>query len=272
MIVIAATPIGNLGDASPRLVEAFETASIVAAEDTRNTAQLMKLLGVQNKPELVSLHEHNERARAESLASRAETELVLLVSDAGMPTVSDPGFALVRAAVAAGVEVTVIPGPSAVLAALAVSGLPTDRFCFEGFLPRKAGELKDTLQKLAAEHRTMVFFESANRLHASLKMMAEQFGAEREATVSRELTKKFEQTRRGSLAELANWASEGVRGEIVIVVSGAREQKADVDDAVKLVNHAVESGTRLKDATRDVAALTGLSARDLYEAVITQKH
>lgn len=272
MIVIAATPIGNLGDASPRLIEAFETSSVVAAEDTRNTAQLMKLLGVQNKPELISLHEHNERARAESLASRALDEDVLLVSDAGMPTVSDPGFALVRAAVTAGVDVTVIPGPSAVLAALAVSGLPTDRFSFEGFLPRKAGELKGSLQKLAVENRTMVFFESANRLHASLEIMAEQFGEEREASVSRELTKKFEQTKRGSLAELANWAAEGVRGETVIVVAGAREQKANLDDAVTLVNQAVESGTRLKDATRDVAALTGLSARDLYAAVLAQKH
>lgn len=271
VIILAATPIGNLGDASTRLVEAFENATVIAAEDTRTTLQLMRLLGVTNKPELISLHEHNERERAAALVERARSEDVLMVSDAGMPTVSDPGFTLVQAAVEAGVAVTAIPGPSAVITALAVSGLPSDRFTFEGFVPRKGGDRASTLAVLAGEARTMVFFEAPTRIHQTLESMAEAFGADRPAAVCRELTKKFEEVRRGSLTSLAEWSAAGVKGEIVIVVAGAPERLTSREDALELVKEAVASGTRLKDAARDVAALTGLSARELYQDALTDR-
>lgn len=271
VIILAATPIGNLGDASSRLIEALEAATVIAAEDTRNTIQLMRLLGVSNKPELISLHEHNERERAAGLVERAKHEDVLVLSDAGMPTVSDPGFTLVHAAAEAGVTVTAIPGPSAVVTALAVSGLPSDRFTFEGFLPRKAGDRASTLAALAGERRTMVFFEAPTRLHATLEAMAEAFGAERQAAVCRELTKKFEEVKRAGLRALAEWSADGVKGEIVIVVGGAQARETSREDALELVKDAVASGTRLKDAARDVAALTGLSARELYQDALTDR-
>lgn len=271
VIILAATPIGNLGDASSRLIEALEAATVIAAEDTRNTIQLMRLLGVSNKPELISLHEHNERERAAGLVERAKHEDVLVLSDAGMPTVSDPGFTLVHAAAEAGVTVTAIPGPSAVVTALAVSGLPSDRFTFEGFLPRKAGDRASTLAALAGERRTMVFFEAPTRLHATLEAMAEAFGAERQAAVCRELTKKFEEVKRAGLRALAEWSADGVKGEIVIVVGGAQPRETSREDALELVKDAVASGTRLKDAARDVAALTGLSARELYQDALTDR-
>lgn len=271
MIILAATPIGNLGDASPRLIEAFENATVVAAEDTRTTSQLLRLLGVNNRPELVSLHEHNERARAASLIERAQHEDVLVVSDAGMPAVSDPGYVLVQAAVAAGVDVSAIPGPSAVITALAISGLPSDRFTFEGFVPRKASDRASTLAALASERRTMVFFEAPSRISASLEAMAQAFGEDRSAAVCRELTKKFEEVRRGTLRELVEWSESGVRGEIVVVVAGAEVRVSSQSEALALVKIAVESGARLKDAARDVAALTGLSARQLYQDALTDR-
>lgn len=271
MIILAATPIGNLGDASTRLVEALENATVIAAEDTRNTVQLMRLLGVTNKPELISLHEHNERERAAGLVERAKTEDVLVLSDAGMPTISDPGYALVRAAIEADVTVTALPGPSAVLTALAVSGLPSDRFTFEGFVPRKNTERAAAFTELAGEKRTMVFFDAPTRLHATLTSMAEVFGTDRRAVVCRELTKKFEEVKRGSLAELVEWSAPGVRGEIAILIEGAKERVTSRSEALKLVSVAVASGTRLKDAARDVASLTGLSARELYEAALAER-
>lgn len=271
MIILAATPIGNLGDASTRLVEALENATVIAAEDTRNTVQLMRLLGVTNKPELISLHEHNERDRAAGLVERAKTEDVLVLSDAGMPTISDPGYALVRAAIEADVTVTALPGPSAVLTALAVSGLPSDRFTFEGFVPRKNSERVSAFAELAGERRTMVFFDAPTRLHATLVAMAEAFGADRRAVVCRELTKKFEEVKRGTLIELADWSATGVRGEIAILIEGAKERVTSRSEALKLVSVAVASGTRLKDAARDVASLTGLSARELYEAALAER-
>ncbi len=271
VIILAATPIGNLGDASPRLIEALEAATVIAAEDTRNTARLIRLLGVTNRPELVSLHEHNERDRAASLIERAAAEDVLVLSDAGMPTVSDPGYILVSSAVLAGVGVTAIPGPSAVITALAVSGLPSDRFTFEGFIPRKSSDRRAMLTKLAAEARTMVFFESATRITATLEAMTEVFGAERDAAVCRELTKKFEEVKHGTVSELAAWSALGVKGEIALVVGGAAAQKGSREDALELVRAAVASGTRLKDAARDVASLTGLSARDLYQDALDAK-
>lgn len=271
MIILAATPIGNLGDASRRLVEVLEEATVVAAEDTRVAQRLLAGLGVANRPRLIALHDHNERDRAADLVELARDQDVVLLSDAGMPTVSDPGFHLVEAAAAAGVGVTALPGPSAVLTALAVSGLPTDRFTFEGFLPRKQGERQAALRALAAEQRTMVFFESPNRLAASLSDIAAVLGDDRRAVVCRELTKLYEEVRRGTAAELAAWAEEGVRGEIVVVVAGAPARAVDPEAAVEQVLALVASGTRLKDAAAEVAEATGLGRRDLYQAALARR-
>ncbi|MBC9943208.1 16S rRNA (cytidine(1402)-2'-O)-methyltransferase [Leucobacter sp. cx-328] len=271
MIVLAATPIGNLGDASLRLRETLSNARVIAAEDTRKTIHLMRLLEIENRPELIALHDHNEHERAASLVERARTEEIVLVSDAGMPTVSDPGFRVVQLAAEQGVDVTVIPGPSAVVSALAIAGLPTDRFAFEGFLPRKAGERERMIAELAGERRTLVFFESPNRIAKSLADLATGFGADRPAAVCRELTKMHEEVRRGGLAELATWAEDGVRGEIVLVVGGAPETIIDEASALDAVLARADAGMRLKDATREVAAETGRSARELYEAALAAK-
>ncbi|MFF2387499.1 16S rRNA (cytidine(1402)-2'-O)-methyltransferase [Agromyces sp. NPDC058104] len=271
MIILAATPIGNLGDASTRLREALEAATVIASEDTRVTQRLIAALGIANRPRLIALHEHNERQKADELVELAREHDLLVLSDAGMPTVSDPGFPLVAAAAAAGVLVTVIPGPSAVVTALAVSGLPTDRFAFEGFLPRKAGERSRRLAELAGDRRTLVFFEGPSRLASSLEALAEAFGAERPAAVCRELTKLHEEVRRGGLGELAEWAAAGVRGEIVIVVGGAGETAVDPEGALERVLGLAASGTRLKDAAALVAAETGLGKRDLYEAALAHR-
>jgi len=268
MIVLAATPLGNLGDASPRLREALASAPVVAAEDTRTTASLLRALGIDHRPRLISLHEHNERERIDELLELARDGDVLVLSDAGMPTVSDPGFPLVAAAAEAGVAVTAIPGPSAVVTALAVSGLPTDRFTFEGFLPRRPGERRSALAALAAERRTMVFFESPNRVAAALVDAAETFGPERRAAVCRELTKLHEEVRRGTLAELAEWAADGVRGELCLVVAGAPERGSDPAAALAEVLALAAEGVRLKDAAAQVAKATGLSTRSLYEAAL----
>jgi 16S rRNA (cytidine1402-2'-O)-methyltransferase len=271
VIILAATPIGNLGDASRRLVEALEAAALIAAEDTRTTQRLLAGLGVANRPRLVALHDHNEKERAAELVALARDQDVLVLSDAGMPTVSDPGYGLVAAAAAAGVAVSVIPGPSAVLAALAVSGLPTDRFTFEGFLPRKPGERRGVLRSLSAERRTMVFFESPARLAASLADMDAAFGATRRVAVCRELTKLYEEVVRGTTAELAEWAAGGVRGELVVVVEGAPAAQITFPDAVTQVLELVRSGTRLKDAAGEVSAHTGHSSRELYQAALAVK-
>jgi len=271
MIILAATPIGNLGDASRRLVEALTTATVVASEDTRVTIHLLKALGIENRPRLISLHDHNERGKAAELVELARDTDLLVLSDAGMPTVSDPGFHLVDAAVAAGVVVSALPGPSAVLTALAVSGLPTDRFTFEGFLPRKHGERVGTLRELAAERRTMVFFESPNRLAASLTDLAAVFGADRRVVVCRELTKFYEEVKRGTATELAEWAAPGVRGEICIVVAGAERQVLKLEDGVREVLALVAGGIRLKEAAADVSAVSGLGKRDLYESALQAK-
>lgn len=271
MIILAATPIGNLGDASRRLVEVLEAATVVAAEDTRVAQRLLAGLGVANRPRLIALHDHNERERAADLVELARDQDIVLLSDAGMPTVSDPGFHLVETAAAAGVGVTALPGPSAVLTALAVSGLPTDRFTFEGFLPRKPGERRSALRALADEPRTMVFFESPNRLAASLADIAEALGDDRRVVVCRELTKLYEEVRRGTAVELAAWAAEGVRGEIVVVVAGAPARAADPEAAVEQVLALVAAGTRLKDAAAEVAEVTGLGKRDLYQAALARR-
>ena len=266
MIILAATPIGNLGDASRRLIEALENAEAIAAEDTRTAIHLMRALGVENRPRLIALHEHNEVAKAAELVESARDSDLLVLSDAGMPGISDPGYPIVAAAAAAGVAVTAIPGPSAVITALAVSGLPTDRFSFEGFLPRK-GRL-EFLRGLAAERRTMVFFESPNRLADALGDLVAAFGAGRRAAVCRELTKLYEEVRRGTVADLAEWAAGGVKGEIVIVVEGAGEPVLDLDAGVARVLDLVAEGSRLKEATAEVAELSGLGRRELYEAAL----
>jgi 16S rRNA (cytidine1402-2'-O)-methyltransferase len=271
MIILAGTPIGNLGDASARLREALETTRLVASEDTRVTQRLLAGLGIANRPRLIALHEHNERQKAAEVVELARDHDLLVLTDAGMPTVSDPGYALVQAAIAAGVEVTAIPGPSAVLAALAVAGLPTDRFTFEGFLPRKAGERSRRLGELAGDRRTLVFFEAPTRLAASLAALAEAFGADRPAAVCRELTKLHEEVRRGTLAELTAWAEGGVRGEICLVVGGAAAEASDPDSALARVQSLAASGTRLKDAAALVAGETGLSRRDLYERALAAR-
>ncbi len=268
-MIVAATPIGNLGDASPRLREALAAADVVAAEDTRTLRALAARLEVDLSGVVVALHDHNERDEAVRLASRAaEGATILLVSDAGMPTVSDPGYRVVAAAIEAGVEVSVIPGPSAVLAALAVSGLPTDRFSFEGFVPRKPGARDSMLEALASEQRTMVFFESPHRIAASLAAMAHAFGPDRRATVSREITKLHEETLRGTLAQLAERAQAGVRGEIVVVVAGAEPVEPTLEDAVRSALAAAADGERLTEACARIARGTSLTRREIYDAVL----
>lgn len=271
MIILGATPIGNLGDASPRLREALAAAEVIVAEDTRTAIHLLRALGVESRPRLIAMHDHNERERAAEIVELARETDVLVLSDAGMPTVSDPGFHLVDAAAAADVQVTAIPGPSAVVTALAVSGLATDRFTFEGFLPRKPGDRRSSLRALVTEPRTMVFFESPNRLASSLADVAAVLGADRRVAVCRELTKLFEEVKRGTATELAEWASGGVKGEICIVIAGAEAVEADPDTALEQVLALVASGTRLKDASNEVAEATGLSKRDLYQAALAAR-
>lgn len=271
MLILAATPIGNLADASPRLVEAMVESKFIAAEDTRSLLKLANSLGIKLNARLFSLHEHNEGDRLSQILEIAKDEPVLVVSDAGMPTVSDPGFLLVRAAVEANVEVTVIPGPSAVLSALAVSGLPTDRFTFEGFLPRKQGERRKIFASLSREPRTMVFFESPHRILESLEDAVLELGADRAATVSRELTKKFEHTERGSLQHLVEWAKAEPKGEMVLVVAGAQVAEVQVSDLVEQVLALLADGAKLKEAVAEIAAAAGASKSDLYQLVLDRR-
>lgn len=271
MIILAATPIGNLGDASKRLIDALTGAEVIASEDTRVTIHLMRALGIENRPRLIALHEHNEVAKAAEIVELARDSDVLVLTDAGMPAISDPGFSLVSAAAAAGVRVTALPGPSAVLTALAVSGLPTDRFCFEGFLPRKGGDRRKALRALEREERTMVFFESPNRLADSLADLATTFGATRRVVVVRELTKLFEEVKRGTAAELAEWAAGGVKGEICVVVEGAAAREIDLETGVAQVLRLVADGIRLKDASAEVSEATGLGRRELYEGALAAR-
>ena len=272
MLILAATPIGQVADASGRLAEALASADVVAAEDTRRLKRLAADLGVEIRGRIVSYFEGNEERRTTELASMlADGSTVVLVTDAGMPSVSDPGYRLVAAAIEAGVAVTAIPGPSAVLTALAVSGLPVDRFCFEGFLPRKAGERARALSELAAERRTMVFFESPHRTGASLAAMAEAFGAARPAAVCRELTKTYEEVARGGLAELVAWAEsqeQGVRGEVTIVVGGAvADSRTYTPEELRhLVAARQAEGLSRKDAIEQVAGETGVRKKDVYDA------
>ncbi|WP_426497890.1 16S rRNA (cytidine(1402)-2'-O)-methyltransferase [Streptomyces sp. D54] len=275
-LVLAGTPIGDVADAPPRLAAELERADVVAAEDTRRLRRLTQALGIHTSGRVVSYFEGNESARTpelvEALVGGAR---VLLVTDAGMPSVSDPGYRLVAAAVEKDIRVTAVPGPSAVLTALALSGLPVDRFCFEGFLPRKAGERLSKLREVGDELRTMVFFEAPHRLDDTLAAMAEVFGAERRAAVCRELTKTYEEVKRGPLGELAVWAADGVRGEITVVVEGATDsgdEGLDAEELVRRVRVREEAGERRKEAIAAVAAAAGLPKRDVFDAVVAAKN
>jgi 16S rRNA (cytidine1402-2'-O)-methyltransferase len=275
LLVLAGTPIGDPADAPPRLSEQLRTADVVAAEDTRRLRRLAQELGVEVAGRVVSYFEGNEAARTPDLVARlSEGAHVLLVTDAGMPSVSDPGYRLVAAAVAAGIRVTAVPGPSAVLTALALSGLPVDRFCFEGFPPRKSGERVRAFTALAGEPRTMVFFEATHRITDTLKDMAEVFGADRPAAVCRELTKTYEEIKRGALGELAAWSADGVRGEITVVVSGAAPAAPGAHTAqslAALVAAREAAGQHRKTAIAEVAAELGLPKREVFDAVVASK-
>ncbi len=271
MLVLAATPIGSLEDAPARLATELGRADVVAAEDTRRLARLAAGLGVQVRGRTVSYFEGNEVQRTEELlAALRSGARVLLVTDAGTPSVSDPGYRIVVAAAAAGLRVTAVPGPSAVTTALAVSGLPVARWAFEGFLPRKPGERRALLDGLAEEQRTLVFFESPHRLAVSLADLAAAFGADRPGAVCRELTKTYEEVRRGGLGELAEWAERGVRGEVTVVVAGAvpRADDAGPDELARRVAEREVAGATRKEAIAQVAAEAGRRKRDVYEAVV----
>ena len=268
MLVLAATPIGRPADASARLAELLTSADLVAAEDTRRARRLAADLGATIGGRLVSYFEGNERERTPELLEHLAAGLtVLLITDAGMPSVSDPGYRLTRAAADAGITVTAIPGPSAVTTALAVSGLPSDRFCFEGFLPRKAGSRAKALAALAAEPRTLVFFEAPHRTGAALAALAEAFGADRPAAVCRELTKTHEEVVRGTLAELARWALDEVKGEVTLVVAGAPAAEVPpAADLAQLVADAQGRGLSRRDAIDEVARTTGARRSEVYAA------
>jgi len=273
-LVLGGAPLGQPGDVGPRLREVMATADVLAVEDTRRLHRLAGDLGVTFTGRVVTFHESVEKARLPGLmAALTDGATVLLLTDAGMPSVSDPGYTLVRAAIDAGVHVTSVPGPSAVTTALAVSGLPVDRFCFEGFLPRKGGERRSRLAGLADERRTMVFFESPHRLADALVDAAGAFGDTRAAAVCRELTKTYEEIRRGPLAELAEWAAAGVKGEITLVVAGAAEEVVELDAAALAAAVAAEEemGATRKDAIRAVVDRTGLPKRTVYDAVLAAK-
>ncbi len=269
VLVLAATPIGRVEDAPARLATELAAADVIAAEDTRRFRRLAKELGVETTARVVSYFEGNEAVRTGDLLEALLTgQRVVLVTDAGMPSVSDPGYRLVAAAVEKEIAITSVPGPSAVLTALAVSGLPVDRFCFEGFLPRKAGERSRRLSGLAAEVRTMVFFEAPHRTAETLAVMASALGSERRAAVCRELTKTHEEVRRATLQELARWAEGGVRGEVTIVVSGAEVAVTDDPETLKaLVAEREAAGIPRKQAIAEVAKEAGVPKRMVYDLV-----
>lgn len=271
-LVLAATPIGSHRDASESLRCLLASADVVAAEDTRKFGMLLRRLQVVAGGRVVSFYEGNEEARtAELLDVIAAGKTVALVTDAGMPSVSDPGYRIVRACIEHGLRVTALPGPSAVLTALAVSGLPTDRFCFEGFLPRKGGERRARLEAVAGETRTMVFFEAPHRLADFLADAADLLGEERAGVVCRELTKPYEEVVRGTLASLRDWAADGVRGEVTVVVGGAEERDLNIGDALGLVAARIADGEKLSSAVRSVADVTGTNRKELYEAALAAR-
>lgn len=272
-LLLGATPLGQPSDASPRLASALVSADVVAAEDTRRVRMLASALGVRISGKVVSLFDQNEATRVPALVSDMKAgATVLAVTDAGMPAISDPGYRLVTACIAEGVPVSCLPGPSAVTTALAVSGLPSDRFCFEGFAPRKQSARRAWLATLAAEQRTCVFFESPRRLATCLADAAAELGAARRAVVCRELTKVHEEVVRGSLGELVEWAAGGVLGEITVVLEGSQPQ-ADIVALVAEVEALVDAGARVKDACAEVIASNpgAPSRRELYDAFVRSR-
>lgn len=268
-IVLVGTPIGNLGDLSARAVDALRDADVIAAEDTRRTRALLTHSGVPAQGRLRSLHEHNEAEAATSFVEQARAGArVAVVSDAGMPGVSDPGALLVRAALAAGVRVEVVPGPSAVLAALVLSGLPAERFVFEGFLPRKGKARSQRIDALATEHRTVVLFESPHRVHATVRDLADACGGDRPVALARELTKAFEETWRGTLEEASRHLEKvAPRGEYTIVLGPATDRTAPPTDAelAEALRGALSNGASVRDAAARVAERLGVPRRRAYE-------
>lgn len=271
-VILAGTPIGDKDSASPALRRAIEDAALVAAEDTRRFHDLLRRLGITTSARIVSYFEGNESERTPELVEALQSGTdVLVVTDAGMPLVSDPGYRLVQAALAVGVQVTAVPGPSAVLTALAVSGLATDRFCFEGFLPRREGPRRRRLEELAHERRTMVFFEAPHRLAEFLDDAAGALGADRPGAVCRELTKTYEEVVRLPLGELAEWAREHARGEVTVVIAGAPDDGAEDVDPVELVRVRIGQGEKLSAAVAEVAAATGTNRKQLYAAALADR-
>jgi 16S rRNA (cytidine1402-2'-O)-methyltransferase len=277
-LILAGTPIGNSGDATPRLLEVLATADVIAAEDTRKLHALAQRLGVKIGGKVISCHEHNETSRiTELLAALADGQTVLLVTDAGMPAVSDPGYRLVAAAASDGYFITCIPGPSAVTTAIALSGLASDRFAFEGFLPRKTGERERLLESLRSESRTMVFFEAPHRIQEMVGSVGKVLGVDRSAALCRELTKVYEEVWRGTLAQLSARlearAQEpvGIRGEFVVVVAGAKPQVAALPDLVPEVRRRrADAGASLKEAAAAIAAEYNVSKRELYNLALRE--
>ncbi len=272
LLVLAGTPIGDVRDASPRLISALTSADVIAAEDTRKFMALLARLGIETSAQIISYFDGNEIERTPKLLNELlDGKTVVLVTDAGMPSISDPGYRIVSAAIEEGIRVTAVPGPSAVLTALAVSGLPVQRFCFEGFAPRKAGQRRKFLAELASEARTMVFFEAPHRLADFLTDCVEVFGAERLGAVCRELTKTYEEIIRGRLDELIEWAQGGVRGECTIVIEGCQKQPVSLPEAVALVGQRVSNGEKLSSAVTEVAAATGVKRKELYDLALKNR-
>lgn len=272
-LILAATPIGNVADASARLKSVLASAQIIAAEDSRRAKRLIQDLEISTTAQIWSFYDAVEEAKSPELIDRVEAgDVVVVISDAGMPTVSDPGYRIVQEAIARGIKVSVIPGPSAVLTALAISGLAVDRFSFEGFLPRKSGERKNFLDQLADDQRTMVFFEAPHRLVESLQDFAEVFGQDRQAVICRELTKTYEEIVRGSFVELIAWADREILGEITLVVAGASPIAATTaTDWVALVDTRVQLGISQRDAIAEVAKELRVPKRDVYDAVLAAR-
>lgn len=268
-LVLIATPIGNYGDLSPRALEALRTADSVACEDSRRTGSLFAHFGISHSPFLVC-NEHTEAASAEEIVSRAERgEVVALVSDAGTPAISDPGYRVVREAIERGVEIESIPGASAALAGLVVSGIATDRFCFEGFLPRKGVQRRQRISELVGEPRTSILFEAPHRIEKTVKDLCAALDPEREVALARELTKTFEEVWRGSLADAALFLRDREpRGEYVIVIEGAKRSEASADDLIEALQRELERGSTRRDAVDAVVGLTGAKKRQVYDLAL----
>ncbi|MFM1787373.1 MAG: rRNA ((1402)-2-O)-methyltransferase [Actinomycetota bacterium] len=272
-LILAATPIGNSADSSLRLREALTNAQVIAAEDSRRAKRLIQDLEINTNAQIWSFYDAVEDVKSPELIDRVIAgDTVVVISDAGMPTVSDPGYRIVQEAIAKGVKVSVIPGPSAVLTALAISGLAVDRFSFEGFLPRKSGERKKFLEELSGDTRTMVFFEAPHRLRESLEDFAQVFGLDRQAVICRELTKTYEEIIRGNFAELLSWADREILGEITLVVAGSPAiLETTAEDWVNQVATRVKLGVSQRDAIAEVAKELRVPKRDVYDAVLASK-